>query len=127
MHGRNDMTETIFQVCKVHKSGYPEPIRFGQGTELIVETEYTGNENWKNWFFCHAPGQKPGWVPKQVFNFINKNHAIACADYTAKELDVAVGDKVAGRQILNGWVWCRHLERDEEGWVPLENLEKLSI
>ncbi|WP_249729224.1 SH3 domain-containing protein [Acidovorax sp. CCYZU-2555] len=46
-------------------------------------------------------------------------------DYTALEMDVAVGETVKAGRKLNGWIWCSSPEEDRQGWVPEQNLQML--
>ena len=48
---------------------------------------------------------------------------IIIKQYTAKELNVSIGERVIGLEELNGWVWCEGRD-GEKGWVPKENLQK---
>jgi hypothetical protein len=116
------MSEGKYIVLKTHESSYPEPITFEKGAALKVGEKYDGSEGWENWFWCHANGQKPGWVPGEVIEFIDKESARALESYTAKELTVGKGQKVRVQKILNGWAWCELDATDEAGWVPLANL-----
>ncbi|WP_418648305.1 SH3 domain-containing protein [Thauera butanivorans] len=113
-----------FVVTQDHASEYPEPITFTKGAPLSVGEKYEGPEGWNNWFFCNTPGQQGGWVPAQIIEFIGGANARAREDYTARELDVRVGDVLLGSRMLNGWAWCEDPARSESGWVPLANLQE---
>jgi hypothetical protein len=117
------MGGTRYIVLREHASEYPEPIAFAKGTSLIVGERYEGPEEWSDWVFCEAEGQQGGWVPAQIIEISGDNKARAREDYTAREMDVKVGEIVFGMRILNGWVWCENPSRGESGWVPLQNLE----
>lgn len=108
-------------VTKEHISEYPNPIHFSAGDVLTVGEKYVGNEGWDNWFFCSLNGLS-GWVPKQLIEFINEDTGIAKDNYSAFELDVKEQDEVIGFKQINGWIWCKKLETEEQGWVPLLNL-----
>lgn len=108
-----------------HVSEYPEPITFAKGTILSVGEKYDGPEGWEDWFLCQAPGQKAGWVPRQILDFIGKGSARALEDYTARELDVLQGETLIGSRILNGWVWCQKPGTHDSGWVPLSKLREI--
>lgn len=109
-----------------HTSEFPEPITFTQGTLLSVGETYDGPEGWDNWLFCETVGQTGGWVPAQILERTQEQAAIAKSDYTAKELNVRVGDVLTGSTVLNGWCWCLHSQRAESGWVPLANLQAIA-
>lgn len=42
--------------------------------------------------------------------------------YTARELDVRVGERLIASRNLNGWLWCSREDSAESGWVPQANL-----
>ena len=117
------MQLTEYRVVTAHTSEYPEPIQFEAGAPLTLGEVYEGPEDWQDWRFCHTPGQAGGWVPQQIIEVIAGDRGRAREDYSARELEVVVGERVlAGRQ-LNGWAWCRRSSGDASGWVPLENLQ----
>lgn len=120
------MKMKMYLVLKQHLSEYPEPITFLKGAPLVVGEKYEGAEGWNDWFFCETPGQKGGWVPAQVIERRDDGSACAGEDYTARELNVDAGCRVAGSRVLNGWVWCEVIGASETGWVPLDNLQEMS-
>ncbi|WP_370601368.1 SH3 domain-containing protein [Pseudomonas nitroreducens] len=107
-----------YDVIRPHRSEYPEPITFSKGTALTVDERYEGEEGWQDWYFCSTAGQKDGWVPAQVFQLTAPGAGIAMEDYTARELDVEVGERLEGGRELGGWRWCSRGD-GESGWVPL--------
>ena len=121
------MKNKNYLVTRDHTSEYPEPITFKKDALLTVGEKYDGPEGWSDWFFCDTPGQKGGWVPAQVIEFIGNTSGRAREDYTARELNVRKGDMVCGYRMLNGWLWCENLDSSGSGWVPLENLEPIEI
>jgi hypothetical protein len=122
---RHKIEASQYLVIKDHTSEYPEPITFAKGAPLAVGEKYEGPEGWDNWLFCETPGQKGGWVPAQVIEFIDDQIARAREDYTARELNVREGDLLLGKRTLNGWVWCESTDSLKSGWVPLANLQEL--
>ena len=121
------MSETEHIVLKTHISSYPEPITFERGAELRVGEKYEGPEGWENWFWCHTCGQKPGWVPSEVFEMVDEETGRAVESYTARELSVEKGQKVRVQKTLNGWAWCQVESTNQEGWVPLVNLGQAEL
>lgn len=111
-------------VVKSHLSEFPNPIRLKAGDTFAVGEMYEGPEGWANWYLCSTAGQEPGWVPKQVILLQADGSGRAAMDYTAQEMNVAVGETVEGGRRLNGWVWCSSPTADREGWVPEENCAK---
>ena len=114
-----------YLVIKGYTNEYPVPIAFAKGATLSVGEKYEGPEGWDNWLFCETPGQKGGWVPVQVIEMINDKTARAREDYSARELNVRVGDVLFGLRAVNGWVWCNNADGTQSGWVPLANLREV--
>ncbi|MFP4050795.1 MAG: SH3 domain-containing protein [Thermoplasmata archaeon] len=116
-----------YKVIKEHKTNHPEPLKLEKGEQVIIDHKYDGPKDWPNWVYCtKIDKSQEGWVPEGI---IDKkfNHGIITENYTAKELDIEVGEELEGIKELNGWLWCRKSSDDEEGWVPLDNLEPLDI
>lgn len=90
-------------VTTPHRSEYPRPISFEAGAVLTVGERSEGSEGWIDWYLCSLPGQEDGWVPLQLLRFVNATTAIAQEAYTARELDVDVGDRLETSRTLNGW------------------------
>ncbi len=101
---------------KEHKSNYPSPVRFTHGECLITgkkNTEYEG------WIWVTDNNGNQGWAPLQYLRFKEKaDQAVAKQDYTAKELDTCVGDKLTLRYKLNGWGWVEKSD-GSCGWIPM--------
>lgn len=115
-----------YVVIKSHQSEFPSPIQLKTGDRFSVGELYKGPERWANWYLCCALGQEPGWVPMQVISLQEDGMGVATMDYTAQEMDVALGETVQGGRTLNGWVWCTSCAADRKGWVPEENLQMLN-
>ena len=77
-----------YRVIRAYRSQYQQPIRFAKGVELTVGEEDSGPEGWRGWYWCSLPGQASGWVPQQVFEWLDasRQRARAIADYSACEL-----------------------------------------
>lgn len=102
-----------------HRSEFPDPVTFAQGTLLTVGERYEGPEGWDDWYFCTTPAHPGGWVPGQIIERIDAQHGRALRAYTARELDVNEGDALTGAEQTNGWIWCTRLADGQSGWVPL--------
>ena len=111
-------------VTKEHRTEYPRPIAFEAGAVLTVGERSEGSQGWVDWFLCSLPGQEDGWVPLQVLEFIDEKTAVAREPYSARELDVDVGDVLEAARTLNGWAWCVRLGDSASGWVPLNNVQE---
>lgn len=115
-----------YEVVKEHRSNYPHPINLGKGDSVIVGERYAGAEGWNNWVFCtKLDHSAQGWVPEQLLQR-DGELGVLTTDYTAKELNVDIGDEVVGSKEMNGWMWCEKLDDHATGWVPKEKLQKLS-
>lgn len=115
--------KNVHIVTKQHTSNYPNPIRLLKGQYVIVGKKYEGNEGWNNWIYCYTKDkQLEGWVPEQIIQ-IQAERGVILEDYTAKELDVSVGEQIEIYKELNGWVWVKKISNSEEGWVPKENVK----
>ncbi|EPY7709410.1 SH3 domain-containing protein [Bacillus pacificus] len=111
-------------VIKSYVSNYPDPIRLEEGDVVKMIESYDGPENWENWMFCHEEKyDRKGWVPEQIIMKNTTDVGIITKQYTAKELNVSIGERLIGLEELNGWVWCEKTG-GEDGWVPKENLQK---
>ncbi|MBM1204809.1 ligand-binding protein SH3 [Pseudomonas fragi] len=87
------------------------------GDRVSVGEQYDGPEGWDKWFLCSAPGQKAGWVPGQIID-----SGVVTQDYTARELEVVIGDRLIGTRQLNGWLWATRIADGVSGWVPLNKI-----
>lgn len=115
--------QLTYSVIKPHKSNYPNPIIVLKGQTVIIGERYTGNEGWDNWIFCYKEDKiLEGWVPSQIID-IQGEHGLILEDYSAKELDVSIGEQLVKEKELNGWFWTKKIPTLEEGWVPKENLK----
>lgn len=144
-----------YEVIRQHRSNYPNPITLARDQVVILGERYDGPENWDNWVFCRTlDGGRSGWVPEQLIDTgaaasaeegtgpgaavdagdgAGPSRGRMLADYTARELNVDPGDRVAGLRELNGWVWCERVGGAkagskavaEAGWIPKDNLKPL--
>ncbi|UOE95855.1 SH3 domain-containing protein [Alkalihalobacillus sp. LMS39] len=117
----------MFKVMKQHKSSYPNPIQLSKNQAVIAGEKYSGNESWERWVYCFTLDKKlEGWVPEQIIKKVGKE-ALIIEDYIAKELNVEVGERIIKRKELNGWLWVKNVETEEEGWVPQENVKPIAV
>ena len=112
-----------YEVTKKHQTNYPDPLTLEKGEQVIIDHEYDDENEWNNWVYCFKIDKsQEGWVPEHLIDR-KFNHGIVRDSYTAKELSVDIGERLEGIKEMNGWIWVRRLSDDEEGWVPLKNLE----
>lgn len=117
------MSSLRYRVLQQHKSEFPDPILLTQGESVQVGETYDGPENWDGWVSCTNERGQLGWVPDCLLQLTAPHEAVVLEDYTARELDVQVGQIVFGSRHLNGWVWCETADALASGWVPLAHLE----
>ncbi|KEK22633.1 SH3 domain-containing protein [Bacillus gaemokensis] len=110
-------------VIQSHVSNYPNPISLEKGDTVLIGNKYVGPENWNNWVYCYEErNNREGWVPEQIIHSKSKSVGFIIERYTAKELNVNVGEILVGSKELNGWIWCENVDKEAEGWVPKQNL-----
>lgn len=99
-----------------HKSNYPDPISFEEGDEVTIhhlDTDYPG------WVKVSTKDGKAGWAPIEYLSSVAEDGpSIALKEYSAKELDVEIGEQLKLIHELNDWVWVNKLD-GESGWIPL--------
>ncbi|PEB51888.1 hypothetical protein CON65_15205 [Bacillus pseudomycoides] len=108
-----------------HVSNYRDPICLEKGDMVLIGKKYAGPENWDNWVYCHEErNNREGWVPEQLIQRNADGTGFILEGYTAKELNIEVGEILIGLHEWNGWIWCGNLEKEAEGWVPKQNLKQ---
>lgn len=115
----------LYEVKKPHVSNYPNPITLTKGDQVIIGVLYDKNPNWRNWIFCSTNDLISGWVPKQIVK-IDGDKGTVLENYSARELNVHLGDRLVGIRELNGWLWVKKINSNEEGWTPKENLQSIN-
>jgi len=67
------------------------------------------------------------YVFEKLKHRIEKQKGIVKENYSAKELNINVGEKVIKIKELNGWGWVKRELNNEEGWLPLEILKEIEF
>lgn len=110
------------QVLRAHRSHYPNPIGFQTGDDLLLgqrDTEYPG------WVWTTTGDGNSGWAPLVLMTLAaDGRHARACADYSARELNTEVGERLSVARELNDWSWVVR-ENGDAGWVPTATLDEV--
>lgn len=110
--------QKTYLVIREYENSNTNPIELKAGDEVSLGEEFKDDEMWPNWIHCVSKRTgKRGWTPIQILQ-IDGGTGIATAEYTAKEMTVAVGEVVSGYQELNGWRWCVRDSDGQSGWVP---------
>ncbi|GLT16854.1 hypothetical protein GCM10007938_06310 [Vibrio zhanjiangensis] len=102
-----------------HKSNYPNPIEFHIGDKVTIgemDTEFEG------WIRTTTSNGNVGWAPIQYIDFdVSSAVGTANQDYSARELDTVVGERVILICELNEWCLVRNQD-GLVGWVPAQTL-----
>jgi hypothetical protein len=109
----------VARVIERYRAQYTDPIGFAAGDELVLGRR---DDQFVGWMWATAPSGKSGWVPIEALAIEGARGRALC-DYTARELDVDVDERVTIESELAGWAWVRS-ERGGEGWVPLAHLAR---
>ena len=108
------------RVIRDYRTQYANPIRFANGE--IVGIAHRDTE-WPAFIWTITQDDNnAGWAPFDWLTPLGDGRAEALRDYSAQELDVAIGDEVTLLHALGGWWWCEHAD-GACGWVPVEHLE----
>lgn len=110
--------EVKYIVVTPHRSKYPDPIRLEAGDILRLgrrDREYPG------WIWVTTPSDKRGWAPESIIRIDAPSQGVATREYTARELDTEVGERLSCLAELEGWLWAEN-EAGESGWVPRDTL-----
>ncbi len=97
-----------------HKSKYPDPICLKPGDAVTLgrrDAEYPG------WIWVTSPSGNEGWAPESILQIDTAQDGVAIGDYTARELNTQVGERLSGLNELEGWLWVEN-EKGDSGWVP---------
>ena len=97
-----------------HRSKYPDPICLKPGDRVVLGRS---DEEYAGWIWVTAPSGNEGWAPESIIRVESPEAGVATAEYTARELDTQVGDRLSCGSELGGWLWVEN-ERGESGWVP---------
>ena len=111
---------TKARVISDYRTQYANPIRLARGDIVTLGKRDT---EWPAFIWTVTPiDGNAGWAPFDWLQPLGDGRAEALRDYSAQELDVAVGDEVTLLHALGGWWWCEHTD-GRAGWMPIEHLE----
>ncbi|WP_165020951.1 SH3 domain-containing protein [Dysgonomonas sp. ZJ279] len=120
----------IYIVIKDWITDYPNPITLRGGQVVMIDnSKKDDTPDWQGWVWCIS-NDNAGWVPEQILQIRDRtsssiSKAMVLEDYSAKEHNVAVGETVVGDRIVNGWLYCRKMDEEVFGWIPLSNLDEV--
>jgi hypothetical protein len=115
VNGKGRMTEPSAHAVAAHRASYPDPIRLRRGDPVRL----TGRKDvWEGalWLWAVGPDGREGWIPADLVDRAAPAPQ-ALEDYSAMELTVAQGERVAALRRRGGWVWARRAD-GAEGGIP---------
>ncbi|WP_265457800.1 ligand-binding protein SH3 [Aeromonas salmonicida] len=101
-------------ITTAHHTDYPNPIAFRAGERVSIGHE---DDEFPGWVRTLTADGNEGWAPLSLLALAAEGEALAQQDYTARELDVVVGERVRVERELAGWLWV-HNEAGQSGWIP---------
>ena len=112
----------VVRVTTAHTSDYPDPISLTRGDTVTIGRE---DDEYPGWVATTTADGNTGWAPKELLDIDESGgRATARRDYTARELDTRIGQRLTVHSQLAGWLWvCT--EDDEWGWVPESSVERV--
>lgn len=109
------------RVNKFYRTKYKDPLLLKEG-DIVTLGEDEKEEKWSGWVWATFENLS-GWIPKQKVKITSGCNGIILGNYSAKELDIDIGDTVNVLDEMNGWLWVKHPKTNAEGWIPKENTE----
>jgi hypothetical protein len=122
MAERTDLASHDAFVTIDYTAQYQDPITLAAGETATLdgrEEPWEENPDWIWVWGVNAAG-KSGWIPRAWLR-TEGSRGVALADYDARELTVAAGERVSAVREESGWAWCI-TDADRSGWVPLSHL-----
>ncbi|MCG9895392.1 MAG: hypothetical protein MH204_07955 [Fimbriimonadaceae bacterium] len=108
--------ETFAVVIRPYVRPYEDPIALRLGDRVIVDLERTQETDFVGWSWCTGPDGRQGWVPDSwLEDRLGEPRIIR--DFSALELTVKPGDRVALHCSESGFVLATH-EDGRTGWIP---------
>ena len=117
-----------YTVIKDWATVYTDPLILKKDQKITIDNrKIEENPGWHGWVWCFTDDNK-GWVPVQLLKVYetsgDHSKAVLTEDYSARELDAVKGNVVTGDKILNGWLWGKKENSEDQGWIPIENLKQ---
>ncbi|MER0496677.1 SH3 domain-containing protein [Aeromonas hydrophila] len=109
-------------ITTAHHTCYPNPIAFRAGERVRIGLE---DDEFPGWVRTFTADGNEGWAPLSLLTSISAEEALARQDYTARELDVAAGERVRVERELAGWLWV-HNDQGQSGWIPASAIAPVS-
>lgn len=107
------------KAVKEHRSAYPNPITFKRGDKITIGQK---DREYKGWICVITEDGNSGWAPEQYILSDDNGNTTAKYDYSAREIDVEIGDEFIVQYELNEWCWVKDKECGF-GWIPKDITE----
>lgn len=105
-------------VVRNYRTQYPDPVTIAVGEVVVLGARDT---EWPQFIWGTDRCGRSGWIPERVLG--GDAGTVRCIEaYSARELDVDVGDDVRLLRETGGWWWCENA-RGAQGWVPATHLQ----
>ncbi|MCE7932930.1 MAG: MGMT family protein, partial [Xanthomonadales bacterium PRO6] len=106
-------------VASGYRTQYRDPIvvEAGEAVRFLARPD---DGEFPGWRWAEHAGGRSGWVPAAWFG-VDGDRGVARRRYSARELEVAPGDRVLPLDEFGGWAWARRAG-EAPGWVPLSVL-----
>ncbi len=119
---QSEDTMMLALITTAHHTCYPNPIVFRAGERVRIGHE---DDEFPGWVRTFTADGNEGWAPLSLLTPISAEEALARQDYTARELDVAAGERVRVERELAGWLWV-HNDQGQSGWIPASAIAPVS-
>lgn len=107
---------TVAVVSAPYARPYEDPVSLKAGERILIDSEKTKETDILGWSWCTGPDGRQGWVPNGWITHQDGTARIM-RDFSALELNLKVGDRVALHHSESGFVFVTH-EDGSVGWVP---------
>lgn len=74
------------------------------------------DKSWPGWIWVNTADGRGSYVPEDILE-ITGSTACVRTPFSARDLSVKSGERVAALREVSGWLWCRNAA-GEEGWLP---------
>lgn len=97
---------------------YFDPINVKAGDPVTLGKT---DPEWPGWQWCTNQQGKSGWVPISYIEMNDGSTGVMRDAFTAKELDIVVGEEVKLHKLESGWYWASN-QKGATGWIPVRNV-----
>ena len=114
----------LYEAVSDYRNSALEPVNLTSGKNVVCLEDSDPEGDWPGWVLCSIDGNE-AWVPVQIIKRKGKE-GIVTEDYCNIEFDLARGEYIIPKRMLNGWIWgykpgCS----GDYAWAPLNYLKKI--